>query len=158
MVSLCALSGDEILLAMGAAGLRALSLRTELLAAHQATAQRYNVRRVAFDAHTDTLLLVVNERHLLSLRCYGSEWREVQRLASLIPTGYYYIAVCDSRLLLFARKTITVGTLYVFEVSKNHSLHDAGTVQLHSTAIYDLACTRRGNDTLVAGFSQIGLR
>ena len=39
--------------------------------------------------------------------------------------------------------------LYVFVLSAEHTLHDAGTVTLQSR-FYGLACTRRENDTLVA--------
>ena len=59
--NLCALTDDEMLLACGAEGLHALSLRTGQLSAHQPTAVR-DVYRVAFDANTDTLLLLVANR------------------------------------------------------------------------------------------------
>ena len=79
----CALSADEVLLACGAAGLRAVSLRTAQLAAHEPTAIRY-MQRVAFDAHTDTLVLFVKAPtdeycQLVSLRRNASEWLEVER-------------------------------------------------------------------------------
>ena len=57
MWSLCALP-DEVLLACGVTGLRAFSLRGALLSAHEPTSIR-NVYGVAFDNHTDTLLLIV---------------------------------------------------------------------------------------------------
>ena len=57
--SLCADSAEELLLACGAAGLRALSLHTGQLAAREPTALRDDVRKVPFDAHTVTLLLLL---------------------------------------------------------------------------------------------------
>ena len=83
--SLCALSAEELLLAFGDTGLSALSLFTGQLAARDPTALQ-NVWRVAFDAHTDTLLLLVrppkaNYWQLVSLRRNASEWLEVQRLS-----------------------------------------------------------------------------
>ena len=58
--SLCALSGDEVLLAVENEAPRALSLHTPQLAASDPVAIR-NVYRVAFDARTDTLLFLVSE-------------------------------------------------------------------------------------------------
>ena len=152
--SMCALSADELLLACGAAGLRALSLHTGQLVAREPTALRDDVWRVAFDAHTDTLLLVVmaaNNWQLVSLRDRNaSEWLEVQRLNTSISYSQLTVdlAVCDSRVLLGG---IGGSTLYVFDVSAEHNLRDAGSVQLQTaSAIYGVACTRRDNDTLVA--------
>ena len=48
---------------------------------HEPTSFRDNVRAVAFDAHTDTLLFLVWSGayyQLVSLRCNASEWLEVQ--------------------------------------------------------------------------------
>ena len=149
--SLCALSADELLLACGAAGLRALSLHTEQLAAHEPSALSH-VYSVAFDNHTDTLLLVlwslaVGNYQLVSLRRNASEWPEVHRLKiSLNVYQYVVMDVCDSRVLL---GQLGGTVLYVDDVSANHSLHYAGNVTLPS-AINGVACTRRGNDTLVA--------
>ena len=76
-----------------------------LIAAHGPTAIRY-VWRVAFDAHIDTLLLLVRGAtgdyfQLVSLRRNASEWLEVQRLHIRIRYQYRFIfAVCDSRVLL----------------------------------------------------------
>ena len=39
--------------------------------------------------------------------------------------------------------------MYVFDVGREHTLHDAGKFTLKKR-FYDVACTRRGDDTLVA--------
>ena len=157
-----ALSADEVLLACGYAGVRALSLHTTQLAAHDPTAIRH-VYRAAFEAHTDTLLLFVKSptdeySQLVSLRRNASEWLEVQRLKTSLQAYTQYksgklgfnrrasISVCDSRVLLFERGG---NTLYVFDVNAEHTLHYAGYVT-QQTAMYGLVCTRRVNDTLVA--------
>ena len=151
--SLCALSADELLLACFGAGLRAVSLHTGQLVARKPTALRDDVLSVAFDAHTDTLLLVVgaaNNWQLVSLRRNASEWLEVQRLNILVPYPIYmndvHLTVCDSRVLFGRGMT---NTLYVFDVSAAHTLREAGSVSLQTTSSC-LACTRRDNDTLVA--------
>ena len=56
--SLCALSDDVLLLACDDAGLRAVSLSSAQLSAHEPTIIR-KVYGVAYDKHTDTLLLIV---------------------------------------------------------------------------------------------------
>ena len=151
---MCALSADEVLLAFGPAGLRAVSLHTAQLAAHEPTALK-NVYRVAFDAHTDTLLLLVRAPtgddyyQLVSLRRNASEWLEVQRLSTRIHYNLFHIfnfAVCDSRVLL---GDAGGNTMYVFDVSAEHTLRDAGNVTLQSKT-YAVACTRRDGVTLVA--------
>ena len=145
-----ALSADEVLLACGAAGLRAVSLHTAQLVAHEPTAIRY-VYGVAFDAHSDTLLLIVwsptgDYCQLVSLRRNASEWLEVQRLGTRIRHTFYIsqFAVCDSRVLLGNEHTF-----YVFDVSAEHTLRDAGSVTWQSR-FYVVACTRRDGVTLVA--------
>ena len=95
--SLCALSAEELLLACGAEGLRALSLDTGQLAARRPTAMQYDVRRVAFDARTDTLLLLVwppnaGYIRLVSLRRYANEWLEVQNLSTSISIIYVSVS------------------------------------------------------------------
>ena len=150
---MCALSADEILLACGRAGLRAVSLHTAQLAAYEPTALQ-NVYRVAFDTHTDTLLLFVRAStgdyyQLVSLRRNASEWLEVQRLDTRIHHLSFYIfnfAVCDSRVLLGDGGR---NMLHVFAVSAEHTLRDTGSVTLQSE-IYRVACIRRDGDTLVA--------
>ena len=119
---MCALSADEVLLACGPAGLRAVTLHT----AQHSTAIRDNVWRVAFDAHTDTLLLLVwaptgNYYQLVSLRRNSNEWLEVQRCHTVfmqrLPINFHnwlIFAVCDSRVLLGIEGW---GRLYVFDVS-----------------------------------------
>ena len=149
---LCALSADEVLLACGAEGLLSVSLHTAQLAAHEFSAIRDFVREVAFDAHTDTLLLLVwapragDYYQLVSLRRNSSEWLEVQRLDIKIQHSSTLLnfAVCDSRVLLGRWNT-----LYVFDVSAEHTLRDAGSVTLQSQA-YTIACTRLDGVTLVA--------
>ena len=150
---MCALSADEVLLACGSAGLRAVSLHTAQLAAHKPSAIRY-VYGVAFDAHTDTLLLLVEPLayhyyQLVSLRRNASEWLEVQRFNTRIhySSEFYDFAVCDSRVLIFKRGGDT--TMYVFKVSAKRKLRNAGNVTLQSR-FYKVACTRRDNVTLVA--------
>ena len=128
--SLCELSANELLLACGVGGLRALSLHTGQLAAHEPTALR-DVWRVAFDAHTNTLLLLLEVAaylQLVSLRRNASEWLEVQRFNTIISDHFKSsdMAVCDSRVLLLLRKK-----LYVFDINAAHTLRDAGSVSLH---------------------------
>ena len=146
---MCALSADEVLLACGAAGLRAVSLQNAQLAAYEPTALQ-NVNRVGFDTHTDTLLLLVKiptsaNHQLVSLRHNASEWLEVQRLGTRTHSlSFVSFAVCDSRVLLVERET-----MYVFDVRAERILRDAGSVPLQS-GIYDVSCTLRDGVTLVA--------
>ena len=154
VIDMCALSADEVLLACGVKGLRALSLHTAQLAAHESSVIQDIVLGVEFDAHTDTLLLLVwaptgDYSQLVSMRRNASEWLEVQRLGTRIPLTSAYIfllAVCDSRVLLGQEGE---NTLYVFDVSAESTLRDAGNVTLQSE-IYGVACTRRDGVTLVA--------
>ena len=125
-----------MLIAAGATGLHALSLRTGQLSAHEPTAIR-NVYKVAFDANTNTLLLLVsntvtraNERseqcwQLVSLRYNGNEWVEMQRISTQISLNKIpALTVCESRVLLGTSVvdtfTLKCGTLYVFNVSAQH--------------------------------------
>ena len=146
-----ALSADEVLLACGVAGLRVVSLHTAQLAAHEPSVIRY-VWRVAFDAYTDTLLLLVTVPpgvyyQLVSLRRNASEWLEVQRLGTRIyhPVFNDFVG-CDSRVLLGGGGG---NTLYVFALSAEHTLRDAGSVTWQSS-FYGVTCTRRDGVTLVA--------
>ena len=153
--SVYSIATDELLLACGSSGLRAVSLHTGELIAHEPTAAlRDDVRKMAFDAHTDTLILFVRAAYgwqLVSLRRNASQWLEVQRLNTSIPdnpNNLFFVDVCGSRVLLGGRGG---NTLYVFDVGANHSLREAGTVTLAlQTILKGLACTRRDNDTLVA--------
>ena len=134
MYDVCALSADEVLLACGYAGLRAVSLRAVSLHTAQPTTIR-DVYRAAFDTHTDTLLLVVKSptdeySQLVSLRRNASEWLEVQHLYTRLAYNthpYTSILVCDSRVLLVE---VGMDTLYVFDVSAEHTLHYAGNATL----------------------------
>ena len=108
--------------------------------------------RVAYDAHTETLLLLVlgptyEYYQLVSLRRNASEWIEVQR----VNHKYYYsrpnFVMCDSRVLLV--ECVHRYTMYVFDVSAEHTLRDAGSVTFHSKP-NAVACTRRDGVTLVA--------
>ena len=56
--------------------------------------------------------------------------------------------MCDSRVLL-GRSEDKYGTLYVFNVSAQHTLSDAGIVN-GTSAFNTVACTRLDNDTFVA--------
>ena len=146
--SLCALSADELLLACGDAGLRALSLHTGELAAREPTVLRY-VWRVAFDAHTNMLLIVqppANTVQLVSLRRNASEWLEVQRLYNTIfdEIPFVHMEVCYSNVLIGSGGK---ETLYLFDVSAAHTLSYAGSV-VHQC--YGLACALRNCDTFVA--------
>ena len=149
---MCALSADEVLLACGDYRLRVVSLHTAQLAAHEPTAI-LDVWRLAFDAHTDTLLLLVmppigDYYQLVSLRRNASEWLELQRLDTSLNSELAYMAVCDSRVLLGQWRSDRV-YLYVFEVSAEGTLRDAGNAALQSE-INGVVCTRRDGVTLVA--------
>ena len=164
VIDMCALSADEVLLASSAEGLRTVSLHNAQLVAHEPNAIQY-VYGVAFDTHTETLLLLLRAPtddyyQLVSLRRNVSEWLEVQRINTRIRAESYYIfkfAVCDSRVLLGGRYT-----LKVFNVSAKHTLLDAGNVtwqsRFHKLECTDpdcdtliaVACTSRGSNTLVA--------
>ena len=160
-LGMCALSADEVLLTFGDS-LRTVSLHTAQLSAHEPIIQ-YIVYGVEFDAHTDTLLLLVwpltniyGNSHdydyfqLVSLRRNASEWLEVQRFDTTISGSFSdlnYIsnfAVCDSRVLIGHERT-----LYVLEVSAEHTLRYAGSVPWQSF-FYAVACTRLDGVTLVA--------
>ena len=165
--SLCALSADELLLACGVGGLRALSLHTGQLVANDL--QR--IDRVAFDAHTDTLLLLGeskdahNSVQLVSLRRNAGEWlvmngfKFINILSQPINQINQYIssfdmAVCDSRVLVLEGYDKSQGDynqkLFVFDVNAAHTLNYTVSVQLQAMYYDRLACTRRDGDTLVA--------
>ena len=151
---MCALSADEVLLACGRAGLRVVSLHTAQLVAHEPNAIR-EVYNVAFDAHTDTLLLLLwaptgYYYQLVSLRRNASEWLEVQRLDTRIRHHSFYkfmlnFAVCDSRVLLGG----VGGNTYVFAVTAEHTLRDAGNVTWQNSFNW-FTCTRRDGVPLIA--------
>ena len=153
VLSLCALPDDVLLLACGAEGLRSVSLSSAQLSAHKLA----NVYEVAFDEHTNTLLLIMrapradnkeNVYWLVSLRRNASEWLEVMRLPTNFSTRSFNvqpaISVCGSRVLLTDFKT-----LYVFNVSAKHSVIGADPLSVKKN-IFSLACTRRDGETLVA--------
>ena len=155
VLDVCALSPDELLLAMGKAGLRAMSLNNGKLSERQPTTPlQYNVVKVAYDVHTETLLLLVHPQdapylQLVSLRYFALKWIEVQRLNTTLLYHETYLvdaAVCHSHVLIGGGGT---NTLHVFGVSAAHQLSDAGILFLRD-AIDRLACTRRENVTLVA--------
>ena len=148
---MCALSADEVLLACG--DLRAVWLHTAQLVAHESSAIRDDVLGVAFDAHTDTLLLQLSAPTddyylLVSLRRNASKWLKVQRLGTRVHRSFniFNFAVCDSRVLLGQWRSDRVN---VFEVSAEHTLRDAGSLTLQS-GFNGVACTRRDGITLVA--------
>ena len=92
VLSKCALSADKLLLTVGTAGLRALSLHCGQLASWEPTALR-DVWRVAFDANTNTLLLLDSQQMLTtcsSYRCVATQASGSKCSAStpvyLIPT------------------------------------------------------------------------
>ena len=151
---------------MVTAGLLALSLRVAedqiALSLHTSQPQlsehmpagrrirRYE-RTVAFDTHTDTLLLGVeyndHSDHIEPIRPYWklvllsrnrSEWVEVQRLTTSM-TRTSDIAVCGSRVLLERDDRV-----HVFDVSAEHRMSAGGTVALENeNEFWWLACTRR---------------
>ena len=148
VLGMFALSADEVLLACsGRMAMGAVSLHTGQLAALDLPFIPF-VWGVAFDAQTDTLLLLVSEPtvdnfRLVSLSRNAGEWFEVQRLDTRIHNNNN-IAMCDSRVLL-----VQGNTLYEFDVSAEHTLRDAGnaTLQSETSAV---ACISRDGDTLVA--------
>ena len=100
-----------MLLACGVAGLRAFALSDKQLFFSLGINVSKEVSGVAFDAQTDTLLLLVKDTrakglvdwHLVSLRervHKASEWFEVQRLSinKSAPPGAetLHMAVCDA--------------------------------------------------------------
>ena len=153
--SLCALSNDTVLLACPLLGLRALSLHTGHLSARD-PAVVMDVRKVAYEKHTDTLLLVVkiaaDNWQLVSLRRKNAdEWLEVQRLSiDNNITSNHHLAICGSRVMLGGKNNLK-STMYVFVVSAEHNVRAAGTVAVEDTEpFFKFACTRLGNDTLFA--------
>ena len=90
---------------------------------------------MAFDAQTDTLLLLVRAPagdyyQLVTLRRNASEWLELQRLGTRILHHSSYVfnfAVCDSDVLLGNKHT-----MYVFALSAEHTLRDASNATLQS--------------------------
>ena len=155
--SVCALSADELLVSCGYDGLFTLSLRTGLRSALHFKAHENHVRKVAFDTRTGTLILLVSNNNvckwlLVSLRRKSrnaSEWLEVQRLETIwssLRAIDFAMTVCDSRVLLARTGE---GTLFVFDVSATHTLHQVGQVD-NSYPIWSLACTRQADDILVA--------
>ena len=114
------------------------------------------MHQMAFDANTDTLLLLVRpagkpvNSQLLSLRRNGSEWVEVQRLDTNFKPEEINIAVCDSRVLLGQK---TLGRVLVFDVSANHILRADGFVDVRDP-FYEITCTRRGVDTFLHSFTR----
>ena len=151
--SISTFSNNEVLLAVDNAALRVLSLVTEQLRfiiARDIAIQ--NVRRVAFDLHTDTLLLLMSDTskyELVTLRRNASntsEWLQVQRISThILVTKYIYIAVCDSRVLLAESEKRRV---YIFNVSAERTV--SATSYVIADTIYGLACIPRDNFTLVA--------
>lgn len=156
-------SDSEVVVANGAAGLRELVLHNgRAHFSESAPAAIKNVYGWAFD---ESLLLVVwptnktwpfNEYwELVSMRRKGNIWVEAQRVrtdkkitnpayTSYIPVS---IAVCGSR-VLFGR--FGDYTINVYEVNVNYRiLWSIGTLYLNNSFKF-FACTRRGNDTLVA--------
>ena len=107
---------------------------------------------MAFDAHTDTLLLVVsstaNGYQLVSLRRNASEWLEVQRLDTSILITRLWSHGCV-RLACAARKQRREHVVRVRRECRTHSAR-RGQCDSARLQIYGLACTRRDNDTLVA--------
>ena len=152
--SVCALSDDVLLLACGGLGLRAYSLNSSQLSPHEIVAIP-DVTRVAFDARTDTLLLLVRNLttdmwQLVSLRRNASQWLEVTRLTTDMHFEGYFpnIAVCNSHVLIV--KHLQGNRLYVYSVSAEHSMSYTGVVLLGQLNWSGLACTRIGDDTYVA--------
>ena len=120
--SMCALSDDEIMFAVDNAAPHVLSLHTAQwrpLASRDPVDIR-NVYKVAFDAHTDTLLFLMkdaNEYKLVTLcrnTSNASEWLQVESIStniSVISIAPPVIAMCDSRVLLVELRRATVYVL-----------------------------------------------
>lgn len=154
---LCALPNDVLLLACSTKGVRALSLRTE-----QLFPRDYALRdsfSIAFDAATDTLLIAKwvagvdgGMYWLLSLRSGQHEWSEVHRVQTSTtrtssPSWAGLSLLCNSH--VFFGSGERRDRLREFEVNAEHSLRSLGTIQL-ANEFREFACTRDGNDTLVA--------
>ena len=129
--SLCALSDDEVLLAYAQLGVRAILLNSSQIYQHEVVAFK-DVRGMAFDALTDTLLLLVSDQwQLVSLRRNASKWIEVQRLPNVLneeDDAFALIAVCDSQVLIGKSKSRGNCTLHVYNVSADHNVSAAGSV------------------------------
>ena len=103
VMGLCALLDEEVLLAYGAADLSALLLNTTQISPHVSIRGVYGVFAVAFDAKTDTLMLLVAapqthnidsvDWQLVSLRREASEWLEVQRLQTGLTRNAIQLSV-----------------------------------------------------------------
>ena len=151
---LCALSDDVVAIACGTCGLRALSLKSAPLSPRDLCALE-DVKRVAFVAHTQTLLLAAfgdahNCCYVVSLRRRGNDWVEVQRLRTEIEPFYLNeLVACDRRGLLGDDGR---NRLYVFDVSAEHSFRPVGSVVSEKGFQY-FAATRLDADILIA-FSQ----
>ena len=150
--SLCALSGDVVLLLKVTGELQAVSLDS-LFSAHKFyPIQSNGIYQVAFDSQTDTLLLVVQNAtgksyELVSLGRDTNGWSVKKRLSVDIDPADSKIAVCLSRLLLRGR----YDKLHVFDVSATHSVSAMGYLALgQENEFYGFSCTRRDNDTYIA--------
>ena len=155
-----------VLFACRPVGLHAVSLRGKQLPALEFAAIGDDVFGVAFDAPTDTLLVLVRsaraattagEREvwqLASLRRNLSDWQEVQRLSVPIAVtdidshGQPHIVVCSSHVLLGGGNG-GGHRLFVFDVNAEHTLRAVGTVAASNSFVRH-SCTRLGNDTYVA--------
>ena len=154
---LCALTDDEVLLACGLRGLRALGLKSAKLSDPKPSALTL-VYSVALDAATDTIVLAlaaqaqsryIDVGWLVSLQLVADEWREVQRLQIEISSFLDWVGLSfagDSRVLL---GQCSKDRLYAFDVSVEHRLQPVGAVLLEK-ALFRFACTRLGADSLVA--------
>ena len=104
VLSLCSSSDDVVVLACDYLGLRTISLNNSQLSTRTNGVVAFrDVCRMAFDAHTDTLLLLVSGSipdylDLVSLRRNASDWIEVQCLQNVMNNegSYPFIEVCDS--------------------------------------------------------------
>ena len=146
---LLALSTDELLFICNES-LHALSLRTGQLSAHEHPTLSH-LRDMALDTRTGTLLFAerVDNWQLVSLRCEASKWLEVQRRNITLGSRAVLLSVCDSRVLVVGIGDSGLVLHHMFDITAQHNLIGAGP-EVQQRLGYNLACTRRDNDTLIA--------
>ena len=157
VTELCSLPKDSIALSCFKDGLRAISLGNKQLCPFKHSPLKV-VYRVAYDMQTDTLLLVEetlktagNQKiySLVSFHHRSKDWVVIQRL----PLEIFYslelgdLVTCNSRVLI---GRLGEDIIYVFVLSKDHSLNSEGPILLQQQELFRFACTRLDTDTLVA--------
>ena len=154
----CAISNDTVLLAYGAAGLRAFSLSKNEVSSRAPAAIR-DVYRVAFDSATDTLVLLVRPPDatncrdnwiLVTMRRSASEWIEVQRYDPLLsPASEPEFVLCGTH-GIFVERGMNERTL--FNVNAYHTLED-WRYSRASLPINGLACAVSESNNMEVAFA-----